>query len=169
MLFIFKFLLTSWIVGGETDSLFNSSASEMHMRELYFENLLFHKIYNILHKDTYVQRRMLSSLIVIMSQTHDVLFKWESSLFEWGADEIESTFPVWEQYFLLNHLPHTAFIRWQHASTYSPKNAQHVVSNVLVLALTLWNNVLGSCLAPTISSYLRDKVHHHTRFISWFF
>lgn len=60
---------------GETDSLFYSSASEMHMRELYFEKPLFHKIYNVLHKDTSVHRRMLSSLIVIMNQAFDALFK----------------------------------------------------------------------------------------------
>lgn len=83
-------------MGGETDSLFNSSVWEMHMRELHFEKPLFHKIYNILDKDSSVQRRMLSSLIVIMNQPHDALFKWKSSLFEWGADEVESTFPVWE-------------------------------------------------------------------------
>lgn len=45
------------------------------MRELHFEKPLFHKIYNILDKDSSVQRRMLSSLIVIMNQPHDALFK----------------------------------------------------------------------------------------------
>lgn len=75
MLFILKFLLTSWSVGGETDSLYNSSTSEMHMKELYFEIRLLHKIYNILHKDTSIQRRMLNSLIVTMNQAQDALFK----------------------------------------------------------------------------------------------
>lgn len=83
-------------MGGETASLFNSSASEMHMRELYFEKPLFHKIYNILHKDTSVQRKMLSSLIVIMNWARAALLKWKSSMFVWGAKEVESTFLMWE-------------------------------------------------------------------------